>query len=350
MDRVISGEIGALSDRSREIFRQIVESYLETGLAVGSRTIAQRLNGSLSPASIRNVMQDLEQSGLLYAPHTSAGRMPTELGLRMFVDGLLELGDLTDEERGAIEALCDRQGRSLEAALTEASHTLSGLTGWAGLVLAPKYDAPLKHVEFVHLNDERGLVIIVTESGAVENRVIELPRGLPPSALIEATNYLNARLRGRSLGEARRQIERELNAERAELDELSRKLVEAGLAIWSGGNDPALIVRGRANLLEEFGEAEDLARVRTLFDAMESKRDLIRLLELAHDGEGVRVFIGSENNLFSLSGSSVIVAPYSNSSQQVVGAIGVIGPRHLNYARIVPMVDLTAQVIGRLVG
>ena len=349
MKREISGEIGVLSERSREIFRQIVETYLENGLAVGSRTIAQRMNGSLSSASIRNVMQDLEQAGLLYAPHTSAGRLPTEVGLRMFVDGLLELGDLTDNERGAIEALCDRNGRSLEAALTEATHTLSGLTGWAGLVLAPKHDAPLKHIEFVNLNDGRGLVIIVTENGVVENRVVDLPAGLPPSALISASNYLNARLRGRSLAEARHQIEFELSAQQAELDELSRKLVEAGLAIWAGGSDPALIVRGRSNLLDEVGEAEDLERIRTLFDAMESKRDLIRLLELAHEGEGVRVFIGAENNLFSLSGSSVIVAPYSNSNQQVVGAIGVIGPRHINYARIVPMVDLTAQVIGRLV-
>ena len=344
-------EIGALDQRNREIFREVVESFLETGSPVGSRTLSRRLKGALSPASIRNIMADLEEAGLLHAPHTSAGRLPTDQGLRLFIDGLLELGDLGEQERAEIEANCAAAGRSLEDMLIQASEMLSGLSGWAGLVMAPKLEAPLKHLEFVPLGDGRALVVIVGESGAVENRIIEVPAGLPPSALVEASNYLNARLRGATLAEARRDILAEIEAHRAELDQVTARVVESGLAIWGGGDQKTtLIVRGRANLLEDISAAEDLERVRNLFADLESKQALIEILELANEGPGVRVFVGSESNLFSLTGSSMIVAPYSNSNQKVVGAIGVVGPTHLNYARIVPMVDYTARVIGRLIG
>jgi len=350
VDRSVSPDIETLSERSREIFREIVESYLQTGSPVGSRTLSQRLQGRLSPASVRNVMSDLEAAGLLSAPHTSAGRLPTEAGLRMFIDGFLEIGDLAEQERQEIEARCASAGRSMEEMLTQASETLSGLSGWAGMVLAPKLEAGLKHVEFVQLGDGRALVVLVGETGSVENRIIDVPPGLPTSALVEAANYLNNRLRGRTLAEARASVLSELEERRAELNVLSARVVESGLATWAGDSSQTLIVRGRAKLLEDVTAAADLERLRQLFDDLDSKQALIEVLELAQEGQGVRVFVGSENQLFSLSGSSMIIAPYRNSDQQVIGAIGVVGPTHLNYARIVPMVDYTAQVIGRMIG
>lgn len=343
-------DIGVLNDRSREIFREIVESYLESGHPVGSRTVSQRLKGTLSAASIRNVMADLEAIGLLEAPHTSSGRLPSELGLRTFIDGFLEIGDLASEEREAIEARCAAAGRSFEEVLTQASETLSGLSGWAGMVLAPKLESPLKHIEFVRLGENQALVVIVSEAGAVENRIVSIPTGLPQSSLIEAANFLNDRMRGRTLAEARGDVTRELEEHRAELDDLTSRLVASGMATWGGGSSQTLIVRGRANLLDDLSAVEDLERIRQLFDDLESKEALIEVLEMANDGAGVRVFIGSESRLFSLSGSSTIVAPYRNREQKVVGAIGVVGPTHLNYARIVPMVDYTAKLIGRLIG
>ncbi|MCG8694109.1 MAG: heat-inducible transcriptional repressor HrcA [Minwuiales bacterium] len=344
-------QIQELNERSREIFREIVESYLESGAPVGSRLVARRLETRLSPASVRNVMADLEEAGLLVSPHTSAGRVPTELGMRLFVDGLMELGDLTEDERASIEGRCQAQGRSVEEMLAEATTMLSGLSRCAGLVVAPKLDSALKHVEFVALGPDRALVVIVTEHGVVENRLVELEAGISSSALVEATNYLNDRLRGRTMTEARAEILRELEQQNAQLDELTTRVVEAGMAEWGGGEKHnTLIVRGRGNLLEDIGAVEDLERIRLLFDQLEAKRDMVRLIDLTEGGEGVRIFIGSENKLFNLSGSSLIVAPFSNSRQAIVGAIGVIGPTRLNYARIVPMVDYTAQVIGRLIG
>lgn len=342
--------ISELSLRSREIFRAVVDSYLETGSPVGSRTLSQRLQVQLSPASIRNVMSDLEAAGLLYAPHTSAGRLPTERGLRTFIDGLLEIGDLTEDDRASIEVRCAQSGRSFEEMLGEATDMLSGLSQCAGVVVVPKTEAPLKHIEFVDLGAGRALVVVVTEDGMVENRMIELQAGVPPSVLVEAANFLNARLRGRTIVEASEEIIAELAKTRAELDVLTAKVVEAGLAMWAGEDGSGrLIVRGRSNLLEDISAVGDLERIRQLFDDLESTKEFAKLLQLAHEADGVRIYIGSETNLFSLSGCSLIVAPYGNSRQRIVGAIGVIGPTHVNYARIVPMVDYTAQVIGRLI-
>jgi len=342
--------IQELNDRSREIFRQIVETYMESGFPVGSRTLSRRLGQKLSPASIRNVMADLEALGLLYAPHTSAGRLPTEVGLRLFVDGLLEVGNLTEEERNSLEGICGSTGRSLSEALDDATQALSGLSRCAGVVVAAKLDAALKHVEFVNLGGGRGLVVMVTDDGMVENRVFDLPPGMPYSALAEATNYLNARLNGRTLNEAREAILAELASHQAEIDALTARLVETGLATLGGREgDVTLIVHGRSNLLEDGGAVQNLERVRRLFDDLESKRGMARLLELAQEAEGVRVFIGSESRLYGLTGSSVVVAPYKNGRERIVGVIGVIGPTRLNYARIVPMVDYTARVVGRLI-
>jgi heat-inducible transcriptional repressor len=344
---------GGLIDRQREVFRHLVEAFLGTGEPVGSRTLSQLLPVALSPASIRNVMADLETMGLLYAPHTSAGRVPTEKGLRLFVDGMLQIGELTTGERTTIEGRMAGSGRTVEDVLTQATTLLSGLSHCAGLVVAAKQDSILKHIEFVGVSPGKALVIMVTADGQVENRLIEIPLGLPASALTEATNFLNARLGGRSLDVARKEIQDELESVRAELDQLTAKVVAEGLATLSDpaqGEDKVLIVRGTSHLLESLEAQSDLERMRTLFDDIERKNDLVKLLELAKTGDGVRIFIGSENRLFSLSGSSIIAAPYANAQGKVVGVIGVLGPTRLNYARIIPMVDHTAKVIGRLLG
>lgn len=344
--------LAALNDRSREIFRQIVESYLTTGEPVGSRNLSKLLPISLSPASVRNVMSDLEQLGLIYAPHTSAGRLPTEIGLRFFVDALMQVGDLTENDRRSIEAQVAgaHTNKSMENVLTEALQMLSGLTRSAGVVLTAKTNVRLKHVEFVRLEPERALAVLVAEDGQVENRVLNVPPGLPTSSLTEAANFLNARIRGKTLADLRVEIENAVAQGQAELDQLTQKVIAAGLASWSGGDDEdrQLIVRGHANLLEDLRALEDLERVRSLFDALETKRGVIDLLGRAERADGVRIFIGSENKLFSLSGSSTIVAPYRDHQGRIVGVIGVIGPTRLNYARVIPMVDYTARVVSRL--
>ncbi|MDE1937841.1 MAG: heat-inducible transcriptional repressor HrcA [Alphaproteobacteria bacterium] len=344
---------GILEDRQREIFRHLVEAFITSGEPVGSRTLSQLLPMALSPASIRNVMADLETMGLLYAPHTSAGRVPTEKGLRLFVDGLLQIGELDPAERAGIEARMSGSGHGVEEVLTQATTLLSGLSRCAGLVVAAKQDSVLKHVEFVSVAPGKTLVVMVAEDGQVENRLIDTPIGLPASALSEASNYLNARLRGRTLDVARSEILGELEGERAELDALTAKIVAEGLATLAthaNSEEKVLIVRGASHLLETMEAQSDLERVRTLFDEIERKNDLIRLLELAKEGDGVRIFIGSENRLFGLSGSSIVAAPYANAQGKIVGVIGVLGPTRLNYGRIIPMVDHTAKVIGRLLG
>ncbi len=342
--------LSSFNERSVAIFREIVETYLDTGDPVGSRTLSRSDGISISPATIRNTMADLEDAGLLVSPHTSAGRIPTDLGLRMFVDGLMEVGNLTKSEQESIKGKCAQEGRSVEDVLSEASKALSGLSRCASMVMVPKQDLAVKHIEFVSIAPDRALVVLVSEDGTVENRVIELPIGLPPSALIQAGNYLNSRLVGNSLEDMKSAIQMELNTRQAELDTLTTRIVESGLAVWSGGegHPASLLVSGQSNLLQDVDAAEDLERVKHLFDELERKKDLIKLMELAKDGGGVRLFIGAENNLFSLSGSSVVVSPYMNGANKIVGVIGVIGPTRLNYARIVPMVDYTAQVVSRL--
>jgi heat-inducible transcriptional repressor len=338
-----------LDARARDIFRRIVESYLETGDPVGSRTLS-RGGVQLSPASIRNTMQDLAGLGLLDSPHMSAGRMPTHAGLRLFVDGLLEVGDVGEAERREIDARLSAHGRNFEEALNEASSILSGLAGGAGMVVSPVREAGVKHVEFVALDADRALAVMVFEDGQVENRLMRLSPGLTPSALQEASNFLAARLKGRTLAQAGAEIRAELDEARTELDKTAARLVEDGLAAWGGGDDAdrALIVRGHANLLNDPATAGDLARVQKLFDDLEQKEQLIGLLDGVRDAQGVRIFIGAETRLFSLSGSAVIAAPYMTGRQKVLGAIGVIGPARLNYARVIPLVDYTARVLGRM--
>lgn len=346
-----SSPVIELSERSREVFRQIVDAYVETGEPVGSRTLSRRLPAALSPATIRNVMADLEDVGLLYAPHTSAGRLPTEAGMRLFVSGLLEVGALASDERSRIDAECRAAGRSVEQVLEQAISTLSGLARCAGMVLAPKAQRGLKHIEFVPLSPGRALVVLVGGDGIVENRVMDLPADVSSSVLVEASNYLNARLAGRTLDEAREHIMTELESQRGQLDQLTKKVVEAGLATWSGNQrDGHLIVRGQSHLLDDVTALNDLERIRSLFEALETKETMLRLLELTNLAEGVQIFIGAENALFSQSGCSLVVAPYHNAEEQIVGAIGVIGPTRINYARIIPLVDYTAKMVGRIIG
>ncbi|MBB6310270.1 heat-inducible transcriptional repressor HrcA [Xanthobacter tagetidis] len=357
LDPLLSLSTGALAqidERAREIFRQIVESYLATGEPVGSRNISRLIPMTLSPASVRNVMADLEAAGLIFAPHTSAGRLPTERGLRFFVDAMLEIGDVNERDRTNIETqvMAAAKGTTVEGVLQEASALLSGLSRGAGVVTALKTDPRLKHVEFVPLDPVRALVILVSEDGQVENRVLPLPAGLPASALTEATNFLSARIRGRTLAEARTEMENLLSELRRDLDGLTARVVEAGLATWSGDapSERRLIVRGQAKLLEDLRALEDLERIRLLFDDLEQKRDVVDLLGRAEEAQALRIFIGSENRLFSLSGSSTIVAPYRDGQGRVLGVLGVIGPTRLNYGRIIPMVDFTARLVSRVLG
>ena len=337
------------SERTRAVFKMIVDSYVESGTPIGSRTLSRRLSENLSPATVRNVMADLEEAGLLYSPHISAGRLPTEAGLRMFVDGLLEVGNLTNQERSDLESRVAGTEKNVEAVLEEAGNALSGLSQCAGLVFAPKTDSPLRHIEFISLNPGRALVVMVTAEGVVENRVIEVPPDVPASAFVEATNFLNTRLEGRTIDDARVDIVQSLEKNRYQLDQLTARLVEAGLADRAADADGGtLIVRGQAHLLDDVNALTDLEHVRSLFAALETGELILKVLEMTENADGVQIFIGADNDLFNLSGCSFIVAPYHTTQSDLVGAIGVIGPTRMNYARIVPMVDYTAKLVSSL--
>lgn len=341
-----------MNSRSREVFRRVVEGYLENGDPVGSRTLTRSFSEKISAATIRNVMQDLEFLGLLGSPHTSAGRIPTQMGLRMFVDGLLEVSDLNEDDRVKLDlSTTQNAGNDVSNMLDSISTALSGVTQGASLVLAPKQEAPIKHIEFVSLSPDRALVVLVFANGHVENRLFTPPAGQTPSSMREAANFLNAIMEGHTLSEARILVASEIEKRRSELDVLAQELVASGAVFWQdeGERHERLIVRGRANLLA--GEAQDseLERIKTLFDDLERKRDIADFLDLTQQGDGVRIFIGSENKLFSLSGSSLVVSPYMNADRKIIGAVGVIGPTRLNYGRIVPIVDYTAQLVTKLI-
>jgi heat-inducible transcriptional repressor len=346
-DRILS----ELNDRSREVFRRVVEGYLDTGAPVGSRVLTRTLSERVSAATVRNVMQDLEYLGLLDSPHVSAGRVPTQLGLRLFVDGFLEVGDLATEDRRSLDDTFESNSAGIEDVLDRVGAALSAATRGASLVLAPKHEAPIQHIDFVSLSPEQALVVLVFSDGHVENRIFAPPGGTTPSAMREAANFLNARLAGQTVPSLKALMQQEIETRRKEIDALANSLIDSGLAVWenAGQVTERLIVRGRSNLLTDSAEAEDLDRIRQLFDDLERKRDIAQFLELTDSGDGVRIFIGSENKLFSLSGSSLVVSPYMNADRKVVGAVGVIGPTRLNYGRIVPIVDYTAQLVGRMI-
>ncbi|WP_114967009.1 heat-inducible transcriptional repressor HrcA [Alkalilacustris brevis] len=344
--------LSELNDRSREVFRRVVESYLASGDPIGSRTLTRQLEEKVSAATVRNVMQDLEYMGLLDSPHVSAGRIPTQLGLRLFVDGLLEVAPVNATDREHLDATLGSNERDTATLLDRVGSALSGLTHSASLVLTPKHEAPIRHIEFVSLAPDRALVVLVFADGHVENRVFAPPPGQTPSSMREAANFLNAMAEGRTLTDLRGRIGAEIASRRQEIDALAQALVQSGVAVWENEGEPyeRLIVRGRANLLSEPGAEEELERIKQLFDDLERKRDIAEFLELAEEGDGVRIFIGSENKLFSLTGSSLVVSPYMNADRKIIGAVGVIGPTRLNYGRIVPIVDYTAQLVGRILG
>jgi len=341
----------SMNARAREVFQRVVEGYLETGEPVGSRTLSRTLSEGVSAATIRNVMQDLEFAGLLGSPHVSAGRIPTQTGLRLFVDGILEVQDPDAKDRNEIDRSTSDVDGDVTTALDRVGQALSGVTQGASLVLTPNQEAPIRHIEFVSLAPDRALVVLVFSDGEVENRVFTPPPGLTPSAMREAANFLSSMAEGKTLTELASSIEKDVSARRQEIDSLARELIESGVAQWvqSGTEDAQLIVRGRSNLLAGESSDEELERIRVLFDDLERKRDIADLLRLSEDGEGVRIFIGSENKLFSLSGSSLVVSPYMNADQKIIGAVGVIGPTRLNYGRIVPIVDYTAQLVSKLI-
>src|SRR5690242_20631829 len=338
--------IGELTDRMRDIFGLVVEAYLERGHPVGSKALAGSV--SLSPASIRGVMSELEERGLLTHPHTSAGRPPAGSGLRLFVDGIMQASTPDPRERAEIERQIVRD-QPIENALAAASAALSGLSQAAGVVLAPKQELRLKQLNFVPLSDTRALVVLVGADGSVENRIVSVDAGMAPSALTEVSNFVNARLGGLTLAEAEARLRAEIREHKELVDAAAAELVASGLAAWSQDHArrPVLIVRGQANLIDATA-AEDLERVRKLLDELEEAQEIAQLLEGARDAPGCRIFIGSENRMFALSGSSVIAAPYRGSQGEVVGVVGVIGPTRLNYARVVPMVDFTAKALTRL--
>lgn len=338
-----------LTARAREIFRRVVEEYIESGQPVGSKSLAADGTLNLSPASIRSVLADLESLGLLAAPHTSAGRLPTDAGLRIFVDGMMRVAEPTMEERAAIQSRLAEAG-PVEAALAQASAILSDLSGAAGMVMVAPREARLAQFSLVDLGQGRALAVLVSEDGAVENRVLDLGNAVPSGSLERAANYITARLSGRTLAEAASAMRAEISTGRSQLDDASRDLVERGLAVWSkdAAARPVLIVRGAANLLDE-AALGDIERMRMLLEDLENKQSVAELLESAREAEATRIFIGSENRLFALSGSSVIASPYRDREGRVVGVLGVIGPTRLNYARVVPMVDLTARSLGKLI-
>ena len=343
--------LSEMNERSREVFRRVVEGYLDTGDPVGSRTLTRDFSEKVSAATIRNVMQDLEFLGLLDSPHVSAGRIPTQLGLRMFVDGLLEVRDLDAQDREKLNATLGSNEQDVGSMLDRVGSALSGVTHGASIVLAPKHEAPIKHIEFVSLAPDRSLAVLVFADGHVENRIFNPPPGQTPSSMREAANFLNSLAEGRTISELRSVMATEMKRRKAELDVLAQDMVNSGLAIWEnqGEQNERLIVRGRSNLLESGTASEDLDRIRNLFDDLERKRDIVEFLELAENADGVRIFIGSENKLFSLTGSSLVVSPYMNADRKIVGAVGVIGPTRLNYGRIVPIVDYTAQLVGKMI-
>jgi heat-inducible transcriptional repressor len=345
-----SPPVSELNDRAREIFRLVVESYLASGQPVGSKALAGEGGVNLSPASIRSVLAELEMLGLLAAPHTSAGRMPTESGLRLFVDGMMQVAEPTAEERAAIERRISSPG-PIEQALEQVSAMLSDLSGAAGMVMVPRREPRLVQMTLMPLSQDRALAILVGEDGQVENRLVELAEGTSRAALEQASNYLSARLAGRTLAEAAKAMRAEIATGKSRLDEASRELVERGLAVWSedAARRPVLIVRGQARLLDETALG-DIERVRSLIDDLENKRAIAEVLDSAREAEATRIFIGSENRLFALSGSSVVASPYRDREGNVVGVLGVIGPTRLNYARVVPMVDFTARSLGKLIG
>lgn len=339
----------SLDMRSQAIMRLIVDGYVHHGEAMGSRTLSRHLASllgmELSPATIRNTMADLEEAGLLYSAHTSAGRLPTDAGLRLFVNNLLEVNPLDDALQDQMQQHLGKDQHHLPAALERASVALSSLSQCAGLVAAAKKDTPFRQVEFVSLAAGRVLAVWVADDGTVENRILDVDPHLQASDLQQASEYLNRHLHGKTLHQARRDILDDITHRRHEMSLLTQQLVTEGLIIPNEENG-LLIVRGQAHLLNDVRHVTELERLRKLFDTLEQRETMLKLVEQTEIADGVQIFIGAQNELFNHSGCAMIVAPYKNRQQQVIGAIGIIGPSRMNYGRIIPIVDYTAKLLS----
>ncbi len=343
-----SSPIFDLNKRSKKVFSLIVDDFLKDGKPVGSRRLSIKIGEKLSPASIRNVMSDLQDAGLLMSNHTSAGRIPTDLGMRLFVDGLLQVGRLTNSECSEIRKTINGNSQNIDQMCSEVGKLLSGLLDCAGFVLAPKLDGFLKHIEFVPVSSEKALVILITESGIIENRIIKIPKGLPSSLLIETTNYLNSVIKGRTLRESKKILSNQIKSEKKYIDSVTKKLIDQGIACWDDASRKnKLIITGTSKLLEDVKAMEQLDEVRVLIEKLEDKKNLLGIIDETQQAEGLQIFIGSENNLFGLTGCSTIISPFKNKEKEIIGAIGVIGPMRINYAKIIPVVDYTAKLIGK---
>ena len=339
-----------LTDRTKQIFKTVVESYLETGSPSGSETVLKKAGLDISSASVRNILSNLQKEGLLFSPHTSAGRVPTEKGMRFFVDGLLEFGRISKSEKENIEQLSSSKSKSYQEVLDEASRAISGLSNYAGIVIAPKYQKNLKHLEFIRLNQTQVMSILAYENGEIENRIIEDRGRFTNSQLLQTSNYLSDKFKNKNINEIKKIIEDEITNTRSSLEQISRKLVEKGIVeIEPKINNPYIFLHGQSKLLKDEIISKDLDEIRQLFDEIENKTTFIDILENAGKAKGVQIFIGSKNFLFKHSGLSMVMAPYKNREQKIVGAIGVVGPTRLNYSKIVPLVDYTSKVIGKVV-
>jgi heat-inducible transcriptional repressor len=339
-----------LTDRTKQIFKTVVETYLETGSPSGSETVLKKAGLDISSASVRSILSNLQKEGLLFSPHTSAGRVPTEKGMRFFVDGLLEFGRISKSEKENIEQLSSSKNKSYQEVLDEASRSISGLSNYAGIVIAPKYQKNLKHLEFIRLNNTQIMSILAYENGEIENRIIEDSGKFTNSQLLQTSNYLSEKFKNKNISEIKKIIESEIMSTRSNLEEISKKLVKKGIVeIEPKMNNPYIFLHGQSKLLKDEIISKDLDQIRQLFDDIENKSTFIDILENAGKAKGVQIFIGSKNFLFKHSGLSMVMAPYKNKEQEIVGAIGVVGPTRLNYSKIVPLVDYTSKIIGKVI-
>jgi len=338
-----------LSDRSKQIFKGVIESYLDSGEPVGSEALSKKLGINISTSTIRSIMANLQKEGLLFAPHISAGRLPTDKGMRYFVDGVLEFGRLSKSERETIKNQCRSKGISFEDVLDEASKILSSLSNCAGFVVAPKYQNKIKHIEFIRLSSNQIMSIVANENGLVENRILDSNNSYSENTLKQVSNYLNSKFSGKTIDEIKKIISNEIENSQLELNTLSKKLVKEGIIeLVPNSEAPYIFLHGQSSLLEDNIVTKDLDQMRNIFDDIENKSNFLSVLESTNKGKGVQIYIGAQNFLFNHSGLSMIMAPYINNEQKIIGAIGVLGPMRINYARIVPLVDYTSKVIGRI--
>ena len=339
-----------LDDKKKIVLNQIIDSYLIDGAPVGSKTLSNKSEEMASSSSLRNIMSQLEVMGLIYSPHVSSGRLPTEKGLRLYVDNLLAFQTIYNENDNLfLKDLNNAGQRGPKELLSEASASLSGMSSHAGIVVVPKTEKDLKHIEFVRLSKEKALVVLIDSIGSVENRIITIDEGTPDMTFEMAGNYLNSKINGQNIDELRTKINLDIKKRKNEIDSLAAGLISKGLAIWANDHsDSSLIIHGHDKLLDDVQAIEDLEKIKSLFSTLGNQELSIQLLEDIASASGVKIFIGSENRLFEGTGCSLIIAPIQTYEQKVFGALGVIGPKRMNYSKIISMVDYTSQIVSKL--